>query len=299
MKRGLLALASLAALAAAAIAYAAVTGPFPVKTTTANEMVPAANANWFAWSQSAAATPNKVSLLAEPFPLNNGDQFKVNRTGTQGWSGGIEGSTLVYQEVASGQSNIYFFDLVDRTRTTHPYVNTLQWEWHPTTSGDRILFGRQSRTTAAESVLLHNMTTHQTRTLASTTRSNYAFYPGQVNGNYAVFTACTPSCNVRLYNIGTQSLTTVPKPSNVAHQYAGSVAGDGTVYFAQSGSGCGVNVKISRFQSGVRTVLSPVSAGRDLNFTYTSAEADGNHVYYERANCSTGGGWNIYQLIDS
>jgi hypothetical protein len=299
MKRGLFTVAIVTAAAAlVGIAYAAVTGPFPVKTTTANELVPAATATWFAWTQSPAAYPNRVNVYAEDVPVDGAGVFRVNPAGTRAWAGGIDGNTLAYQEIANGQSNIRLYDLSAKMRSTHPYINTLQWEWRPTISGEWILFGRQSRTSAAEKILLHNTLTHITRTLASTTRSDYALYPGQVNGNWATFTACTPRCNVRRYNISLDNTSPIPKPSTVAHQYADSVTDDGTVYFAASGSGCGVNVKIVRYRlSDGRVVLSSVSSGKDIFFTSTSEELDGSHVYYDRIACSTGAA-NIYKIID-
>jgi hypothetical protein len=82
----------------------------------------------------------------------------------------------------------------------------------------------------------------------------------------------------------------------VRHQYASSIAEDGTIYFARSGRGCGANVKIVRRETGDNTVMVDLDDRRDVFFTYTSDEA-ANHVYYDRVGCGSGA-WNIYKFVD-
>jgi hypothetical protein len=91
--------------------------------------------------------------------------------------------------------------------------------------------------------------------------------------------------------------TKVPKPTAV-HQYGSSVTPEGTVYYVQSGSRCGVNVKIDKWDGVTATPVSSLSSGRDISFTFTSAEGDGSHVYFDRVVCSTER-WNIYQVVDA
>jgi hypothetical protein len=291
-------------LSLAAVTTAGLLGPFQVKTGAANEQSPAASPDWYAWTQSPASHPNRTNVWAEARPVDGTDAFIVNRAGTRAWTGGIEGDTLVYQQVSSGNSNIRRYDLSAQAhRPNPPRINTVNWEWHPSIStdsnGDRwIMFGRQNVNNGAQWIFAYNVAQDRLRLLQSTTNRRYSFLPGQVNGNWATWTVCRPNCNVRYVNlVNGSSVATVPKPSTIAHQYASSVADDGTVYFVQSGDACGANVKIDRYRAGVREVLTELPRRRDIFFTYTSEETDGNHVHFDRVGCGTGA-WNTYRIVD-
>lgn len=303
LRKALIAVALIASIAlSATLAVAAVVGPTPVKTAAANEQNPAAATDWFAWTQSPAAHPNRTSVWAEPTPIDGTGAFKVNTSG-RGWTGGIEGDTLIYQRIASGNSDIKLYDLATQTAQSDPPVNTRHWEWHPSISmdstGDRwIVFGRQNVSTGTQRVIAYNLDTSATRVLQLTTRRGASLIPGQVNGDWATWTACMPNCNVWYDNLLDGSAAAkVPRPAGVTHQYASSVVDDGTVYFAKSGNGCGANVKIIRYQASLRTQMADLPPRRDVFFTYAATEADGNHVFFDRVNCRVGS-WNIYKLVD-
>ena len=71
--------------------------------------------------------------------------------------------------------------------------NTAWWEMSPTVSGKYILFGRQSLPNyARQQVILGNRATGAQLKLANfvSTDSSASAYPGQVNGNWAVWTIC-------------------------------------------------------------------------------------------------------------
>jgi hypothetical protein len=275
-----------------------------VKTGTANELVPAATANWFAWTQSSRDHPNRTDVRAEATPIDGTDDFRVNPQGTHAWTGGIEGDQLVYQQVANGNSNIKRFNLATQTHLGNPDINTARWEWHPSIStessddGDTwILFGRQNVSTFAQKVIAYNVTDSTSVLLEETKNGRYSLIPGQVNGDWVTWTACKPKCNVRYRNIVTlANRQTVPHPDFVAHQYGSSISDDGVLYYARSGRGCGANVRIMRFDSGNNDLMVGLPDNRDLFFTYTSDEA-ANHVYYDRVGCGSGA-WNIYKFVD-
>jgi hypothetical protein len=305
MRRGLVLLVALAAVVVAVgIAYAQVTGPTAVKTSPSfDENWPAATANWFAWTQNPTSLPGRWNIWAEATPIDGSDAFRVNPAGTRGATGGIDGDRLVYQQASSGQSDIVLFNLASKTHEPpHPELNTGHWEWHPTVSTHPVTgqqwveFGRVNNSTDVEKVLLHNMTTHETRTLVSKRASSFVA-PDQVKGNYAVFTVCLPRCNVRVHDITANTTTTIPKPSYVEHQYASSLDDDGTIYLVRSGRGCGKNVRIVRYEAGDFDLLFSLPETRDIFFTHTSDEGDTNHVYYDQVNCRTGR-WNIFKLTD-
>jgi hypothetical protein len=307
MRRGLLLVVAVAALlGAAAVAIAAVTAPEGVKTTTAHEQAPAASVNWFAWTRRSLAHPGRSNVFAEPMPVNDADKFRVNPVGTNAWTGGIDGNTLVYQRVNNNRSNIRLFDLNTRVDTGDADLNTRQWEWHPTISTDSngdqwVLFGRQNVGTGVQKVLATNRDTGVTRTLGRVDRFRYAAIPGQVNGDWATWTLCKPRCNVRLIDLSDPSSTptAVPRPSSVTHQYASSVTAGGTVYFVRSGDGCGKAVRIVRYDTvDGRVGVSSLPDGREIFFSYVSDEPVGNHVYYDRVICSNGR-WNIYRIVET
>lgn len=296
------ALLGLAATATAAVLLT----PEPVKTGDADEQNPAATAAWFAWTQRPAAHPNRPNVYAEAMPVGGGDRFRVNPSGTRAWTGGIDGDTLVYQRIKEGQSDIRLFNLATEQQAgTDADLNTRNWEWHPTistaTSGEQwVELGRQNLRTGVQKVLVHNVTTHETRTLGQVDRISHSAIPGQVSGDWATWTLCKPRCNVRFLDLSdpAATTTTIPRPAGVTHQYASSITPGGTVYFVESGSGCGASVKIDSYAGTTRTQLVSLSAGRDILSTYTSAEGADNHVYYDRVVCSKGR-WNIYKVVDT
>jgi hypothetical protein len=305
MRRGLVLLAALAAVVVAVgIAYAQVTGPTAVKTSTSfDESWPAATANWFSWTQNPTGSPGRWNIWAEAAPIDGSDAFRVNPAGTRGATGGIDGNRLVYQQASSGQSDIVLFDLASKTHEPpHPALNTGHWEWHPTisthpvTAQQWVEYGRINSSTDVEKILLHNLTTHETRTLVSKSARGFVG-PDQVKGNFAVFTVCSPRCNVRVHDITANTTTTIPKPSNVEHQYASSLDDDGTIYLVRSGRGCGRNVRIVRYEAGGFNLVFSLAETRDIFFTHTSDEGATNHVYYDQVNCRTNR-WNIFKLTD-
>jgi hypothetical protein len=275
--------------------------PQPVKTEAANEQNPAASTSWFAWTQSSPDHPTRTNVRAEP--AGGGGSFRVNLDGTRAWTGGVEGNRLVYQQIANGDSNIRRYNLATQQHLANPDVNTERWEWHPTIStettddGDTwIMFGRQNTSTLTQKIYAYNATDRALRLLQATKRSRYALIPGQVNGDWATWTACTPRCNVRYINLLAGSPTTVPRPSYVGHQYGSSIAEDGTLYYVRSGSGCGANVRIMRRSGTTNRMLVDFRDNRDLFFTYVDDQA-GNEVYYDRVGCGSGA-WNIYKVVD-
>jgi hypothetical protein len=69
----------------------------------------------------------------------------VNAPRTNGANGEIDGDWLVYQQFKRGASDLKFFDLSSKRRSNPPRgVNTDQWEYWPSFSGQWLLFGRLS-----------------------------------------------------------------------------------------------------------------------------------------------------------
>jgi hypothetical protein len=128
--------------------------------------------------------------------------------------------------------------------------------------------------------------------------------PGQVNGNWAVWTTCSTSeCNVFRYQISTRTKAKLPKPPGSAtiYQYGASVLKNGVVYAARSGSSCGETVRIIRFRSddpSTGTEIAAIAAGHDAFSGWARKRPNGSVDYlYERVVCSNLSR-NLYRIND-
>jgi hypothetical protein len=307
MKRGLIVLAIVAGLVAVPFAYALLTEQ-PVLASRKNERNPAAGFDGvggevWAFTRSRTGYPNRYDAYAK---VGAARSFKLNTSG-QGWTGGIDYPLVVYQRVASGQSNIFLYNLSNDTRPSTPAgVNTTRWEWHPTISGAWLLYGRDNNSTPTQRVILHNSTDHQERLLSSISKATYYLQADQVNGDWATYTRCTPRCNVVRYQISTATRTVLAKPvtTRPRHQYAGAVTSTGAVYLVRSGPSCGAKVKIVRYDNAhgdpaLGTVVAALPSGFDTAFAFARENAlDGSvDVFYDRVRCSTGR-FDIYKVTD-
>jgi hypothetical protein len=299
MRRGLLLTTILVALAAAPVAYALLAQQ-PVKTSRFYEQAPAAawdgNVSYFAWTQNTRAHPRRNDAF-----LKRGSQalVKLNTVGN-GYLGGIDPPFVAYQQIASGNSNLKIYNADTHVRSNPPTgVNTSDWEWEPSISGDWLLYGRQDIETDAQWVLL--------RSLSSPTEivldEGFTFrQAGQVNGNYAVWSRCDVTCDVLRRDIGGATTITLPEPSATTYQYAAAVASTGVTYVARSGKNCDSSSTIVRyFGSGdpaEGTVVADLGADRYFDSAYVRENGDGSiDVFYDRYRCSSGVG-DIYRIHD-
>ena len=112
-------------------------------------------------------------------------------------------------------------------------VNTADWEWEPSISGDWLLFARQTSNT--QFVILHSLTTTNEVILDQGPRFRHA---GQVNGDFAAWTRCTKTtCNVvrrQISAVNDTVLQALRRSSSTA-----AVTSTGIVYVARSGPKCG------------------------------------------------------------
>jgi hypothetical protein len=284
-----------AAAVSAGIALATV-NEVPVLVTPANELLPAADgdAGYLAWTQNSSAHRNHYDAF---FSLNSGPKVRVNEAGTLGWTGGIDGNMLVYQQAVGNSSGLRLFDLTTQVRTAPTGVNTGMWEWQPTISGDWILFGRQGRN--RNLVILHNTVTDETRTLVD---QQLFAGPGQVNGDYATYVRCgAATCNVFRYQISTSQTTAAPNPRKRV-QYGPSVSTDGTMYYGSSKQGCGSDVQVRKLTPGAAnaTLLTAFPPGRDFFGTYADDRTDGStDVLHDRGRCNlSASNQNLFKLVD-
>jgi hypothetical protein len=298
MRRGLVITAVAAALIAAPAAYALL-AQHGVKTSGLYERLPAAatdgTTEYFAWSQNSRARRQHF----DAFLKRTGDpRVKLNTKGL-GWVGGIDPPAVAYQQVVNGNANIRLYDADAQTRSVPPAgVNTSDWEWEPSISGDWLLFGRQTDPT--QFVILHSLTTTTEVILDQGRRFRH---PGQVNGDFAVWTRCTrTTCNVVRREITPATDTVLSKPSTKL-QYGAAVTSTGIVYVARSGQKCGADVKIVRYfgatdPAGGTIVADLGTNGRDFWSAYARDNADGSvDVFYDRYLCNKNTS-DIYSVHD-
>jgi hypothetical protein len=259
------------------------------------EYQPVRGDTFLAWQQNTRQHPSHYDVFARP--MAGGEKFKVNARQTQGANGGIDGDTLVYQEFKRKRSDLKFFDLGTRTRTPPPAgVNTDQWEYWPSLSGDWLLFARLYGNDARR-IFLFDLSTGDSRRLDSVRGAGSDLAPGQVSGDWAVWSKCRQGgCDVIRYHIPDGTKQTIPNSGT--RQHAPSVAADGTVFFARGNARCGGSVKlIRRPLLGDETVLWRISSGDDIGTTRTFVDTDGvTTVLFDQFDCDEATGSDAWVM---
>jgi hypothetical protein len=112
--------------------------------------------------------------------------------------------------------------------------------------------------------------------------------PGQVNGDFAVWTRATHrGWDVVVYRISTRQTTVLHRPAGVFAQYAPAVTPDGTLYYVRSGNGCGVTVSLLSKRPGKPPeTWGTLPKGIDVMDTYAFARSsDQTDVLYDPLRC--------------
>jgi hypothetical protein len=287
----------------------AASAPVAVKTSSRNEIAPAAAGDWFAWSRSRGKRESPFDVFAQQ---TGSLPFKVNPKGTQAFTGGIDGTTLVYQLIRGrhgARSDLRLYDLATRRELPMPAsVNSPRWECCATISGGWILYNRGvERSTTTQLVLLRNLTTGEQRVLDTIRGRNTAVSAGQLNGNFAVWRRCDPHprCKIFRYDLASASATALTTaPGKIV--YGPSVSLNGTVYYVQSDRGCGRSVQLVKqpVDGGAQVILS-LPPGQDIVVTYATRvtippplRSQTTRIYYDLLRCRTHR-WDIYRVDDS
>jgi hypothetical protein len=262
------------------------------------EYQPVRRSGWIAWQQNTRERSRHYDVFVRP--TEGGSKFRANAKRRSGANGDIEGDLLVFQQFGRGHSGLRFVDLQSHRRTRPPAaVNSDQWEYWPSMSGDWLLFGRLMRS-GPRRVILFNLSTGEER-IVDRTRGDHAFLaPGQVNGDWAVWSKCPAGelCNLVRYRISTEVSHTVPNP-HALEQYAASVDEDGNTYYAGGGDECGTRVKLIRQpRGGSDEVLWRLPNGDDIGRTYVLARPRANRVLFDHFACGEPGESDAWQLLD-
>jgi hypothetical protein len=297
----------LATLAVGAAAVATAAAPVAVKSSNRNEQAPAAGGEWFAWSKSREKQPSPFDVWAQHLTE---PAFRVNPRNTQAYTGGIDGTRLVYQVLfnfGAAGSDLRLLDLARRRHVPLPAgVNTKRWECCPTISGEWLLFSRGlAYSRYIQLIVLRNLVTGEERILDRLVNKNGLLSAGQVSGNFAVWARCNPypRCQISRYDIAAATTTPLPVPAGKV-AYSPSVTALGTTYSGRSNPGCGKTVELMKQPLvGAPQVLVTLPAGQDLDVTSALVEvgkpADVTiaKVYYDRILCRTRT-WDIFVVND-
>jgi hypothetical protein len=247
---------------------------------------PAADGRFVAWTIGAAdlaSTKTRVGALYVK-DLATGRVYRVNPLGTLASTGGIDRGRLAYEQ--SGDLALY--DL--RTRTPEPLppgINTPQIEWRPFISGRLLLFGRIGD---GYKIFLYDFRTRRLMKLDEIAGHGAYAVPGQVNGRFAIWTACPDNaCAIYRYDILLHKVERLSNGGPPSHAvYAPSVASNGTAYFARSALGCGSDVALMRYSerhSVSRVLTLPV--GLDFQYSYVQQRRSGLRVFIDLYDCRT------------
>jgi len=274
--------------------------PVVVVATDRPESGPAASTTYLAWTVISGDFQN-VRAQA----IGSDTSFRVNPKGRNAVTGGIDGSTLVYELFLPDyeSSDLALIDLSTRTNLDVPDgVNTDAWEYSPSISGTHLLFGRGIP--HGGSIVLFDISTGTSQVLFSKTNTHRRFVsigPGQVNGNYAVWSQVVTrrkdrrigdgiiGGDVWLYDIATETTTKLPSAKGV-WQSSPSVDSAGTVYFRRRStffSSCGHHTSlVARQIDGTESLLYTFPGGSDFFFPVAVDNANGTtDVYVDGLNC--------------
>ena len=243
-----------------------------MRHTAADEYVGFAGTGFLGWTQNSLRRPNHYDLfLRNP----GGIRLRLNRPGTQGFGGGIDGATVVYEEVAGRTARVVLYDTLGGGYTELPIVSRNGSGSHPTISGAWILYtnGRRDRTT---SVRLYNRVTGETRQLARIAahgRRRFV-YSGQVAGNWAVWGRVIPGRqDVFLTNLATRTTERIPRPRGERYQYNPAVTKAGTVFFVDGGASRTARARLVELRQGLGpTVLVTLGKERNAGYMYAGEE---------------------------
>jgi hypothetical protein len=270
--------------------------PVLVVATARTELKPAASTTyvaWFVFDRHFAP-----SVWAEA--IGSDEPFRVNPEGTTAFTGGIEGSTLVYERSMPGQKpDLAMVDLSTQTELDVPEgVNTEKSEFAPSISGTHVVFGREIP--HGSSIVLFDTSMGTSQVLYSRTNRDrrFDFQAIQVNGNYVVWQKLLFSkqkdgqaiqligVDVFLHDVAAATTRRIPSAEGV-WQYAPSVDAEGTMYFGRGALGCDENHQlIERQIDGTESVIYTFAHGRDTSNSVAVDNADGTtDVYFDRGSC--------------
>jgi hypothetical protein len=301
-RRSVALIAAAVVLALTAAPSAAAEGPFKVLGGPQDQLLPAVNGTYLTWTESSEASPNRYHAFARV--RATGDRFRLNPSGTRGYSGGIDPDQhrAIYQRIDGTRSDLYLVNLVTRAQTKLPEpVNTTKSEWGPRISNRYVLFARD--TALQTTIWLWDRVDKTIEQLAGYDFARVYASPAAVGERFATWSVCGPlTCNAWIHDTELDTTTRVPASDGLA-RYAPIVDEvEGQVYFVRSGQRCGANVRIMRVPvddlGAAQVTLTALPAGVDVGFTLWIVRPAGQvDLWFSRFRCGPQQG-DLYRLRD-
>ena len=280
----------------------AVEGPQQMVAGSQDQLLPSANADYLIWTANSDAFPNRFHAYGRP--RGTSGVFRLNPSGTRGYSGGIDPGqdVAVYQQIEGESSDLYRIDLESRERHRLPAaINSNRWEWGPRVSNAFYLFARDAGTRTK--LFLYDRSAHSLEEIASYDLTTSYAAPGAVGQRYATWTVCGPlHCRAFVRDTLTDHTRRIPAPDG-SERYAPVVDEGGEhVYVVRSGSACGVAVRIVRVPlsdlGATPVMIATLPAGVDVGFQLSLEERPSRlDLWFSRYRCGPQQG-DIYRLRD-
>jgi hypothetical protein len=268
----------------------ALVDPVPVKATPARELFPAAGADadhtYLAWTRvDAGGSYRAVLSIDRAGRMQMGGGTALDVFSGSLWDGGV-----VLQVVRAQDSDLMRYDIATgSTARISDRTSDGRWQWRPTASGPWLLFGENRFDERSPwRVILMNIVTGEERVLDRSASRCRCISPGQVNGDFAVWTKGAKG-DVFRYRISTGVTREIPDPRHL-DQFAPSVSADGTVFYVEAGLACGTSATLYRYdRDGTVTQLFQMAPNREPLGTSAFDEGDGTvTLYFDRYVCDTG-----------
>jgi hypothetical protein len=318
MTRKLLVIATVSFTMLASMSAVGAITPEKIQGGGGHQFRPSSNGIELAWSQYKGHHGDVyVRPLDDPSAIK-----RVNEAGTSGWMGSFERGTdqIVYQQVHRRSSDLYFYDVSDKTREKlRDPISTSDWEWWPAASPQWVLFLRDVLNRHGEvkktQLLLGDLMGGGVSPLISDIGNKFVM-PNYAGDTYVSWTTCgRQTCNVSYRNLDTDTTKKLPIGTGRS-QYASFIDEvGGYLYFVRSGRHCGQSVTIRRttlidtstsvaladLRKGIDTdwmvsvTENPVSTDQDLYFGRYSCARTDTDVYVLRG-ADTLAGWSDHRM---
>ena len=231
--------------------------------------------------------------------------MRLNPPGTVSYPGSFDGPRLLYQHYddITSDSDIWVYDTATKARRRlSSGVNTTDWEWGPSKSGDWLLFGRgidhSVSSPSRKAVILRNLATGEERVLAQVRALGAYLFPGGVNSDSAIWNVCGGrECEAFDYNIAAKKARRLPN-GGAPRQFA-TITPGGRLYAVRADRDCGKNVRLVRIETGSPAVaIMRFPAGTEPTEVVAFEDGSaGTRVYFERLTCKSERS-DIFRVLD-
>jgi hypothetical protein len=208
--------------------------PVPVRVVPGvDERDLVSDGRWTSWLQNTEAEPRRWRLYAARGAEN---PVRVDPSHSVS-TGAIDGGILVYSKaLADGGGDIVWYDLATKRRHQLPEeVNSEADEYAPKLAGEWLLFDRLQVDDPSMELLLYNLRTGKTRTLARGYNGGAWIEPGQLSCRYATWSREREQLSgndVYLHDIPAHKTVRIPR--GAPFQFSPVVTSDGTLYFSRT-----------------------------------------------------------------